>query len=91
MNISSIPPATTTVELSADRLYIEVRILIDRIAEVRSYERFVQLEQALESYATARAGATVDPDPQSKTTTLRPPGNDAEPAPDTKRSRKGRQ
>ncbi len=90
MNISNIPPATNTVELSADRLYIELRILIDRLAGVRSYERFEQIEQALESYAAARAGTNIYPDPQSATITLRPPGDDAEPAPDTKRSREVR-
>ncbi len=90
MNISNIPPATNTVELSADRLYIELRILIDRLAGLHSYERFEQIEQALASYATARAGTTVDPDPQSATVTLRPTGDDAEPAPETQRSREVR-
>lgn len=85
MNISNIPPATNTVELCADRLYIELRILIDRLANVRSYGRFEQIKQALESYATARAGTAVEPDPQSMTITLRPTA-DPEPAPDTQRS-----
>ena len=57
------------------RLYIEVRILIDRLAGVRTYERFEQLGQALESYAAARAG-TAEPDPQSSTIIVRPPAND---------------